>query len=612
MKRFANSNFSYTPRFWHGIIHLGMFFLNTILIRNILATALFVFALPALGQEVSSATANANEPSSHQSNTPVPVKKPVKTTPLPQAVPPPSAENGNTALVQINRFEVIGNTLLDPKLIDRLLAPYKGDNRSYSDIQSALDKLEGAYRAAGYSAVHVVTPEQEVSNGKVTFRVYETVIGAVKVNGNKYYGTANIRNALPALKEKSTPNVRAISENIRLANENPSRQIDVGLAVSEEQNNVDVNINIQDSTPRKIFLTLDNSGNQSTGMYRTGVGYQHNNLLDRDHAATINYITSPGHLSGVKQVSGSYRIPLYSFGDSIDLIAAYSDVSSGTTSTVAGPLTFSGRGKIFSARYNYYLPREGEFAAKVIFGLDDRIYTNNCSLGSFGAAGCGPAASPVTVHPMSLAYEGLLTKPAYVAIFGYTLVHNIPGGNHGGAADFKAVRPSPTGGSGAQPGYTILRMNGSLFGAISSDWQYRIAGNIQNTPFALIPVESFGLAGANAVRGFLEREVSSDKGYVLNLELYTPELAPAFKIGDGNNLRMLAFVDEGKGWKVKLAGEAPSRPSLVSVGVGLRLSHGKDISAKLDLARVVDAAGTESGVSKSGHHRAQISVLAAW
>ncbi len=62
-------------------------------------------------------------------------------------------------------------------LIDRLLNPFKGEKRSFTDIQLALEALEGAYRSAGYSAVHVVTPEQELTDGTVTLQVIETVIG---------------------------------------------------------------------------------------------------------------------------------------------------------------------------------------------------------------------------------------------------------------------------------------------------------------------------------------------------------------------------------------------------------------------------------------------------
>ena len=524
---------------------------------------------------------------------------------------PPAAQvpenNGNTALVNISRFAVKGNTLLDAALIENLLAPFKGENRSYTDIQRALEALEGAYRNAGYSAVHVITPEQEVTEGTIIFQVIEATIGKVIVSGNKRYDNDNIRNALPALIEGVTPSARELSSNLRLANENPTRQMEVVLAVGEAENTVDAKVNVQDISPHKLFLTLDNTGNQNTGMYRTGVGYQHNNLFNRDHAATFNYSTSPSHANNVTQLSVSYRLPIYSLGDSIDLIAAYSDTDAGTTSTVAGPLTFSGKGHVYNARYNRYLPRQGDYTSKIVGSLDYRAYLNNCSLGAFGAAGCGPAAFDITVHPVSLTYNGTLTKPALVFDYAATLVRNLPGGSRGGATDFNNVRPSPTGGAGAKADYTILRLNGSLSGVLPENWQYRFAANTQYTADALVSGESFGLTGANTVRGFLEREASSDKGYVLNAELYTPELAS--KLGmQSNSFRLLGFIDHSSGQVVPLAGETATRTSAGSIGAGFRFAYGKNLMAKFDWARVTHGAGNRAAGSDRGH----ISMVASW
>ena len=517
------------------------------------------------------------------------------------------ANNGNTPLVRIERFRVVGNTLLDDGMIQQLLDPYLGEAKSFTDIQRALEALEGAYRNAGYSAVSINTPEQEVAAGEITFVVTEAVIGKIIISGNKYYDEDNIRNALPALVEGTSPSAGKLSENLRLSNQNPTRQTDVVLALSNEEGKVDAKVKLKDESPHKFFATFDNTGNQSTGQYRTGIGYQHNNLLNRDHAATLNYITSPDHISQVTQLSASYRLPLYSLGDSIDLIAAYSDTNAGTTSTVAGPLSFSGQGRILSARYNHYLPRKGEYTSKITIGIDYRAYINNCTLGAFGAAGCGAAAADVTVHPASISYDGTWTTPAYVGDYSFTLVRNIPGGARGGSADVAAARTSPTGGAGARADYSLLRFGGNLAGALPASWQYRLAGAAQYTPSALISGESFGLAGSTAVRGFLEREFSSDKGYVLNLELYTPELAPKLNLEDGS-VRLLVFVDHARGWKVPLAGELPESISLGSVGFGVRWSHGKNLMLKADVARIVDTAGTVS----RGRSRGQVGAVLTW
>lgn len=545
-------------------------------------------ALPCLAQEVSVQEA--------------PVAPPV-------SAPEVQPDNGNTALIRIEHFRVEGNTLLDAGLIERLLAPHTGDARSYTDIQLALEDLEGAYRSAGYSAVHVSTPEQEIADGTVTLQVTETIIGKVVVKDNRHYDKVNIRNALPALHEGRTPSARELSENIRLANENPTRHLDVVLAVGDADNTVDAEVNVQDSSPHKVFVTLDNTGNQSTGKYRAGVGYQHNNLFNRDQAATFNYITSPDHINSVTQLSASYRMPLYTVGDSIDLIAARSDTNAGTTAIVGGSLAFSGKGNVFGAHYNHYLARQGDYTSKIIAGLDYRAYFNNCSLNLTGmaATGCGASGNDLTVHPVSLTYAGTLSRPAFVSDFAAAIVQNVPGGQRGGSADFNAYRPSASGIGRAPADYTIFRSNGSLTGILPQDWQYRIAGNMQYTRDALVAYEGLSLVGANAVRGFAESEVRNDKGYFINLEFYTPELASHLHL-QNSSLRFLGFIDHARGWKVPLPGEQMVRDSVGSAGLGLRCSWDKNTTIKFDWARVLDAGGS----SRAGDSRGQISMMASW
>lgn len=522
--------------------------------------------------------------------------------------PTADASEGNTARVRIDRFEVKGNTLLDPALIARVLAPFKGPDRGYSDIQRALEALEGEYRKAGYSAVTVTTPEQEVTSGTVTFQVNEARVAKVVIKGNQYYDAENIRRALPALVEGATPSAPQLSKNIRLANENPTRQMDVALAVGDDENTVDAEVKVRDSSPHKVFMTLDNTGTETTGLYRMGFNYQNNNAFNRDQAMTLNYTTAPGHVSDVTVLSGSYRIPLYTLGDSIDLTAAHSNVNViGTTPTVSGPMLVS-NGNTYSLHYNHYLPRQGEYTSKIIGGIDYRI--NGCvmNITSPGAA-CTAPAGPVTEHPLSLAYNGNLAKTATVTDYTLTVVHNLPGGQHGGGDDFvNAV------GASANPDYTLERFTGSVAGALPRDFQYRVAGNAQYTHDIIPPSESFGLVGASAVRGFIERELNSDKGYVLNLEAYTPEMAPKF--GMAGSLRFLAFLDHADGWSgmdyISGTPSSGNHTSATSIGAGFRLNYGTHWTAKLDLGYVTELS-TETPVdTKVGDRRGMFSMMADW
>lgn len=508
-----------------------------------------------------------------------------------------------TERFDIDRFRIEGNTLLTPEDMETVLKPFTGKKREYGDVQRAIEALRQRYRTGGFSVVWVVAPEQDLDQGVVTLRVIETRIGKVTIQGNRFFDDVNIRASLPALREEVSPRAGDISANAQLCNENPAKQVDVVLRPGEKQSVVDATVEVIDVRPLKGFLTFDNTGNPQTGDFRLGVGMQHANLFNRDHVGTLNYVTSPGKEDQVSLYSGSYRLPLYSLGDSMDFIIAYSDVSAGTAQTVAGPLAFSGQGAVYGLRYNQLLKRRGEYSHRLVYGLDYRAYENDCTLGEFGVTGCGPAAVDVTVRPVSLAYSGNWAKPGRISDFYVTLSHNVPGADNGKGSDFNAARPSPYGGDGASSHYTILRLGASTVKAFESNWQVRAAFNAQYTDDALVSGEQFGIAGATSVRGFLEREIVRDTGYSVNLELYTPNLAGELIPGEGN-LRGLLFCDLAKAANNPLGGEAEQDTSIASLGAGLRWNIQRNFNLRFDLARVMD----EGGSKQAGDFRGHISV----
>ncbi len=525
-----------------------------------------------------------------------------------QAAPAQAPAAGTqTERFDVDRYEVVGNTLLPAAQVDEILKPYTGKAREYGDVQRALEALELGYRSAGYSVVQVSVPEQELGKGSVRLNVLEARIARVVVEGNKAFSEANIRASLPALKAGSPPRAADISANVQLANENPAKQADVSLRLGDKEGEVEARVAVVDSSPLKVFATLDDTGNSQTGYYRTGVGVQYANLFDRDQVGTLNYITAPKNTSQVKIYSASYRVPLYAFGDSIDIVAAHSDVDAGTSETALGPLAFSGKGNVYGLHYNQLLARMGEYSHRLVYAFDRRAYQNQCTLVAFNA-GCGAPGASVTVKPASLTYSGTWAAPGRVSDFNLGYSRNIPGGNNGTDADFAAARPSPTvAGAGASARYSVTRLGASHIGAFAGDWQYRLALTAQLTSDALVPGEQFGVAGSNAVRGFLEREVARDKGHIATVEVYTPNLADKVLANTGA-LRALLFYDLGSAQNNPLEGETDQKTTIASIGLGLRWALEKSASLRFDLARVEKVDPTTATARKTGDMRGHIAL----
>jgi hemolysin activation/secretion protein len=498
----------------------------------------------------------------------------------------------------IGRYRVEGNTLLPQELIEQTVSPFAGQGRDFGDVQRALESLEAAYRTRGYSAVQVYLPEQELAKGEVLLRVIEARIRNVEVRGNKYFSEANVRASLPSLVPGTSPNANAIAKNIRLVNENPAKQTNVTLRAGAGEGEVNAVVEVQDDDPRKWFVTLDNTGTGATGYHRIGLGYQNANLGGSDNAMTLQFVTSVEKPDRVGIYSFGYRMPLYTRSASFDFVAGYSDVDAGTTQIPQGPLTFSGRGGVVGARYNWQLERIAGYDHKVSLGLDHRMYRNSCSVGNLGPAGCGAAAATFNVTPLTLGYGGTwLREKAQMGIFASASA-NLGGGSRGDTAALNRAR------FGADKNYVVYRFGASYARSLAGDWQVRAKLDAQYANEPLVPPEQFGIGGAASVRGFLERERADDRGHSGSLELYTPELAPHVGI-KAWNLRLLAFYDFGRTSRVDPQPGEEVHNGIASAGVGLRLALQKRFALRFDVAQIVDPGGTR----ERNHHRFNLGAI---
>ncbi|NEX60471.1 ShlB/FhaC/HecB family hemolysin secretion/activation protein [Noviherbaspirillum galbum] len=490
----------------------------------------------------------------------------------------------------INRFDVQGNTLLPAKRVDAAVQAFAGRNRSFSDVQRALEALEEEYRKAGYSVVQVALPEQELNHGVVRLQVVETKIGKVRVEGNQHFDTMNIRASVPALREGITPDVARASSSLRLANENPAKKVNLQLQSAQQDGEIDAILKVSDERPWKLMGSLDNSGNSSTGNTHLTLQAQHANVANLDQVLSVQYTTTVEKPSKVSVYGAGYHIPFYALGDSLDLFASYSNVDSGSVTAGIFALQVSGRGSVLGARYNQNLKRIGDYEHRLSYGLDYKAFQNNVSLSGV------QLGNDVTVHPVSLAYNGTLGLNGTELNVGATLVRNLPGGSRGTAADFERVR------AGAPAAYTLLRYNAALASVFAKDWQWRLNLTGQTTGDALVPGEQFGAGGMASVRGFEERELSSDSGWLVNAEVYTPNLCGGMA-GMAAQCRALAFYDTASVSRNKpLPGEA-AQGSIGSAGVGMRLALGNRAAMQLDLGQVINAGPLQAKGERKLHFR---------
>lgn len=490
----------------------------------------------------------------------------------------------------IKRYQFSGNTLLQQEQIEALLEKFTKPSGNFDTIQEAVSALELSYLTAGFGAVKVVLPEQDIEDGVIQLKIVEGQLGRIQIEGNKHFSETNIRASLPGLSEKQQPNMRDIDASLRVANENSAKQTNLvfrqGAAVGE----VDALIRVADENPMRLAFSMDNTGvpgsdgEYSTGRYRTGFILQHSNLFDLDHALSFQYLTSPDHVDKVTIIGAGYRVPLYRLGDVLEFAFGYSNVDSGKITTAAGPIGISGSGQVYVLKYEQFLPKLADWQQKLTYGLDYRIYTNSVKADSTSQS----LVPDTTVHPLSLSYTGNIRQEGREFSATLSYIHNIPGGADGTTADFNRHG----GRMGSTANYQVWRYNLSATQAFFAGSFIKAAFSGQYSRDALISGEQFGVGGIDSVRGFYERELSNDRGYRGGLEFYSPELGSWSGLSD-LRLRLLAFYDGAHLLRNKpLPGEQINQ-NIASIGLGLRAGYGKYANFRLDWGVVTNAGGNQ-------------------
>ena len=518
-----------------------------------------------------------------------------------QAPAPKKPAVDDSPRFEIRRFLFEGATLVPREQLEEATRQFTGPQRTFADVQRALEVVERAYSDAGWSAVQIVLPEQELERGEIRFQVVEAKIGRVLVEGNKFFDEANVRSSVPALQPGRSPNINEIARNLRVANENPAKQATVLLRSGQEEATVDAVLRVVDERPYKFSVTVDNTGNALTGRLRTGFGFQHANMFDLDHVLTLQYVTAP--YSETAQPDGTierwslvpskrvtilgigYRIPLYRLGDALDFSAGYSNVNSGTVQNL---FSITGQGVVAGARYTRNFDRIGDYEHRASLAVDYRSYENK---GVRPVGGTTQLVPDVVVHPITLLYGGVYRQQNAETGFSVSWVKNFAGGNDGKGDVFCAARNNFIGQCG-NGNYSIFKWSFNHNHALPADWQARVALSGQYTDDMLVSGEQFGIGGADSVRGFAEREVSNDVGYRGTFELYTPDFGG--KLISGARTRAVAFYDYGG---VRRNNPGPAEPHgqhISSVGLGLRFSRGTNLAFRVDYGIVVNEGGSQN------------------
>lgn len=464
----------------------------------------------------------------------------------------PASTGAAQAVFAIRGFDVTGENPLSGAQTSALLAPFLREQASLQTLQKATAALEAGLREQGYGLYRVALPPQEVGSA-VSLKVVKFVVGKVTVQGAQHFSEANIRASVPELSEGASPNFRRLAVQTAIANESPSKQLQVVLKESQEADKVNADIQVKDRSAWNFAMALSNTGSTATGLDRVLVSATHANVLDRDHQFVGAYTTSVERPGDVRQWGLNYRIPLYAQGGVLSLSHTRSDVVGSF-----GTFNSNGAGQTLGLAYSLYLAPRGAYRSNLSLGWDDKQF-DVTQINGAPLLGQSLRRS----RPLSLSYSASQESDASQWSYNAEAVLHMAGGTGSTLADYQSEDPRISSNR-----WRALRGGANYRAGLGRGWQWAARAQFQYSDQALISGEQFGLGGAYSVRGTQERPLSADKGFSAGLELTSPEWM--------EGLRFIGFVDGG--WLGNVVSSGASKPDsdhLMSAGVGVHYAVGK-------------------------------------
>ena len=413
-----------------------------------------------------------------------------------------------------------------------------------------------------------VRQEAEKNAKPMDVRNMNVRVSAVIVTGADRMSEKTVRALLPEL-SRDTVNIRKLSQEIQSVNDTGALVLGTEFTPAGA-GAYRVTVNVQEKKSDHVRLSVSNTGTDETGDWRTSLTYLNTNFSGSADTFGAAFVTSPGHFGDVKVGALSYRklMPQWKGAVSASVSHGRTNIDNYPTGTSLYDLNIGGKSTSADLHYQRFLSYTSRNKDILDFGIGYRRTESDYDF-KFGRR-----------VKFENDYRVLLATATYLhaerkanSTFAYNvgLATNI----NGDAAAYERIAP------GSDRQFTLLRAGVTYQARTAGDWIGALRLNGQYTKDHIVPSEQIGAGGQMSVRGFDERAIGADKGFVGSLEIYTPEIM--------KHTRLLAFTDYAHLSNNKSSANRNlifDSESIASAGLGVRYTDGH-FSLALDYARIL-------------------------
>ena len=475
------------------------------------------------------------------------------------------------------------------------IEPYLGQPVTMKSLAELTRSIVAYYRAHDRPVVNVYVPEQSITSGYVQIVAVESRVEKVDATGARWFSNQDLREEVRE-RPQDPISGNELREDLSWINRNPFLQSDVLMAPGTIPGTTDLLLRTQDRFPLRVYVGYEDSGNQFTGDDRILTGFNYGNLYGLGQQLSYQF-TSGEDVNKFYAHSGTYIIPL-PWRHQLTFFGSYS----ATDADLGSGFDSGGVNWQVSARYEVPLPGTAEFSESVTAGFDFKRSNNSLAFNVLSLSN-----NNTDVDQFVFGYQA-----SYLDDYGSTSASATGFWSPGGLSAYDDNDDYVQQRAGARDDYVYGQFTLNRVTRLPFDFSWTVRGEIQEANANLLPSEQLGLGGYETVRGYDEREVNGDNGFLISTEVATPPVSIAGLLGLSkvkDQLQFLGFVDYG-GTSLHQVTPADVNPNtnLLGIGPGFRYVITPYVSIRFDYGfQMID-----TGFDNRHNSRAHFGVLVSY
>ncbi|MCC9645141.1 ShlB/FhaC/HecB family hemolysin secretion/activation protein [Rhodopirellula sp. JC740] len=451
---------------------------------------------------------------------------------------------------------------------ERIIERYLGKPITLRQLNSMARDLILHYRRCKYPIVDVQIPEQRITGGTVHLVVIESRIGDIRVQPGCYYDAEELRRWIQCTRIGNRIYEPPIENDLLWMNQNPFRRMTVDFEKGSRPGTTDVIFECNDVRPMRGYIGADDTGVETLNYGRLFAGATFGNMFGRSGILGYQYTTDQ-----------EFR---YLHAHSLSYSEAFSRHWSGNVfgslANVAPKLgtglNQDGQSWQIGGGFTRHLVFNRHEVTNLFVGFDFKSTDNNLEFD-----GSTVSDSAADLFQLRLNFDRILRgdEPEEYALLHTELLLG-PGGGMSGphsSQAFNTIRP------GTSPDYVYGRMRVEDSRMIRRNYQLVSKFTGQVTSERLLFSEMLGIGGFDTLRGFDQRELNADHGWIANFE-FGPKTHRWGCEHRPHILRCYGFVDMANGYLDEPIPGENAYDFAMSTGVGARFQIGDQLIARGD------------------------------